>query len=253
MRADESSRKPRLRIGELAALAGTTPRAIRHYHSIGLLTEPERDESGYRRYGPEQFVRLVRIRRLRTLDMPLEQIAAHLSGPSDDHGDLQASLRSLAGDIGRQIEELRALRENVLDLASSDVATPAEVWQGALRAHGLLGDAAALPDGERAAVDLIDALHPEGVRAVIEQSSSLLRDPALPDRLRPLLERFRTLPDDDAAIEDLAREAAPLFPHSGNAPPVDVETMDRLLGDRFTEAQRHFLHRLRELIETEEG
>jgi DNA-binding transcriptional MerR regulator len=35
-----------LTIGDLARLAGTT---VRHYHAIGLLDEPPRDESGYRR------------------------------------------------------------------------------------------------------------------------------------------------------------------------------------------------------------
>ncbi len=31
-----------VKIGDAAAFAGTTPRAIRHYHEIGLLPEPER-------------------------------------------------------------------------------------------------------------------------------------------------------------------------------------------------------------------
>jgi DNA-binding transcriptional MerR regulator len=251
MRADESSRTPRLRIGELAELAGTTTRAIRHYHSIGLLNEPERDDSGYRRYGPEHLVRLVRIRRLRTLDMPLDKIAAHLSGAADEYGDLQASLRSLAGDIGRQIEELQALRQRVLDLASTKVAAPAELWQAALRTNELLDDDGSLPAGEQAAVDLLDALHPGGIEGLIEQSSGLLGDPTLAKRLEPLLERFRTLPEDESAIDELAREVAPLFPRSEAAPPVEVETMDRLMGQRFTRAQRRFLRRLRELLEAQ--
>ena len=40
-----------LTIGQLAAYAGVTVRTVRHYHQIGLLPEPERDASGYRRYG----------------------------------------------------------------------------------------------------------------------------------------------------------------------------------------------------------
>ena len=40
-----------LTIGELASYAGVTVRAVRHYHAKGLLPEPERDHSGYRRYG----------------------------------------------------------------------------------------------------------------------------------------------------------------------------------------------------------
>ncbi|WP_344167895.1 MerR family transcriptional regulator [Kribbella lupini] len=37
-----------LTISRLAAYAGVTVRAVRHYHQIGLLPEPERDHSGYR-------------------------------------------------------------------------------------------------------------------------------------------------------------------------------------------------------------
>jgi len=40
-----------LTISELASYAGVTVRAVRHYHAKGLLAEPERDHSGYRRYG----------------------------------------------------------------------------------------------------------------------------------------------------------------------------------------------------------
>lgn len=39
-----------VKIGDAAAFAGTTPRAVRHYHQIGLLPEPERGGDGRRRY-----------------------------------------------------------------------------------------------------------------------------------------------------------------------------------------------------------
>ncbi len=48
------SRKP-------ASLAGVTVRTIRHYHQIDLLAEPPRDANGYRRYGVQHLVRLLRI------------------------------------------------------------------------------------------------------------------------------------------------------------------------------------------------
>jgi DNA-binding transcriptional MerR regulator len=234
-----------LRIGELAELAGTTTRAVRHYHAVGLLAEPARDESGYRRYGPEHLVRLVRIRRLRALDMPLERIAAHLAGTP---GDLDGSLRSLADDLGRQIEALQALRARVLALAASNaLAAPAERWREALGVP-------ALPAEEQEAVALLDALHAQGVDGLLAQSSALLATPDLPGRLGPLLERFRELPDDEAAIETLADELAALLPRpDGAAPPVDLETMEKLLGERFTPPQRRVLRRLRGLLEEREA
>nr|WP_103531132.1 MerR family transcriptional regulator [Streptomyces sp. SM11] len=53
----------RIKIGDVAAFAGSTPRAIRHYHEIGLLPEPERGGDDRRRYGYEDLIRLLWIRR----------------------------------------------------------------------------------------------------------------------------------------------------------------------------------------------
>lgn len=49
---------------EVAQLAGTTLRTVRHYHEIGLLDEPERLPNGYKAYRTEHLVRLLQIRRL---------------------------------------------------------------------------------------------------------------------------------------------------------------------------------------------
>jgi DNA-binding transcriptional MerR regulator len=124
----QSVKDSRLRIGELAELAATTPRAIRHYHQLGLLAEPERDESGYRRYGPQHLIRLVRIRRLRSLGMPLGRIAASVGTESIDV-DIAPALRSLADEIQQEIERLADLRIRVLDIATSgSLADPAATW-----------------------------------------------------------------------------------------------------------------------------
>ena len=60
-----------LTIGRLASYAGVTIRAVRHYHHIGLLPEPERDASGYRTYDAAAVVRLIRIRTLSEAGVPL--------------------------------------------------------------------------------------------------------------------------------------------------------------------------------------
>jgi DNA-binding transcriptional MerR regulator len=256
VRSKESTASDRLRIGELARLAATTTRAIRHYHAIGVLSEPERDASGYRRYGADQLVRLIRIRRLRDLDMPLDQIAAHLSRDVREHGDLPTALPSLADDISRQIDDLEALRGKILGLAAAGgLPAPAETWSAALRRHGLLGDEDALPAGEAEAVELVDVLHPEGVEGVIAQASGLLSDPAVIERLTPLLQRFRALPADagDEVVEALAADYAAVFPRPESAPPaIELETMDKLIGHRLSPAQRRCMQRVRHLLEAGE-
>ncbi|SEG80489.1 DNA-binding transcriptional regulator, MerR family [Actinacidiphila yanglinensis] len=53
-----------LRIGDAAAAAGTTPRALRFYEQRGLLAAPERTASGQRRYSPADIARVRLIRDL---------------------------------------------------------------------------------------------------------------------------------------------------------------------------------------------
>ena len=53
-----------LTIGQLAEYAGVTIKAVRLYHRRGLLPEPPRDTSGYRRYTAEDAIALVKIRTL---------------------------------------------------------------------------------------------------------------------------------------------------------------------------------------------
>ena len=60
---------------EIAELAGTSLRAVRHYHEVGLLAEPERRANGYKQYGVRHLVRLLRVKRLVDLGFSLNQIA----------------------------------------------------------------------------------------------------------------------------------------------------------------------------------
>jgi DNA-binding transcriptional MerR regulator len=240
-----------LRIGEIAGLAGTTTRTIRHYHAIGLILEPDRDDSGYRRYGAADLVNLIRIRRLRALGMPLEQIATHIRAGED--ADVGPALSALARDIDEQIRQLNALRTQVLDLAASNAfADPADTWGQALHDHGLLANEQPLPDRERPAVELLDAFHPQGIAGVVEQASGLLSDRQRLDQLRPLIGQFRELTDDETEANALAEEIAHVIPRPENAapPPVDVDTMEALIGDRLTPAQRHCMRRVRQLLDS---
>ncbi|MYY83902.1 MULTISPECIES: MerR family transcriptional regulator [unclassified Streptomyces] len=63
-----------VRIGDAALFVGSTPRAIRHYHEIGLLPEPERGGDGRRRYGYEDMIRLLWIRRMADAGIALDDI-----------------------------------------------------------------------------------------------------------------------------------------------------------------------------------
>ena len=56
---------------KLARYVGVSVSTVRHYHQLGLLPEPERDGSGYRRYGADDVIALKRICTLARAGVPL--------------------------------------------------------------------------------------------------------------------------------------------------------------------------------------
>ncbi|MFI6293968.1 MerR family DNA-binding transcriptional regulator [Nonomuraea sp. NPDC050790] len=96
-----------VRIGDAAAFVGTTPRAIRHYHEIGLLPEPVRGGDGRRRYGYEDMIRLLWIRRMADAGIALDDIRAALADTAADSiadilERLEESLLAREADLRRQ-------------------------------------------------------------------------------------------------------------------------------------------------------
>jgi DNA-binding transcriptional MerR regulator len=71
-------------IGEVAALAGITVRALHHYDRIGLLSPSGRSSAGYRQYAPADLDRLHQVLLYRELGFPLEEVATLLDDPSAD-------------------------------------------------------------------------------------------------------------------------------------------------------------------------
>lgn len=107
-----------MRIGELAALAGISTRAVRHYHQLGLLPEPRRLANGYREYGLRAAVELTRIRRLTELGLSLEEIRDVLA---DDLGrELREVLSELDADLAEQEREIGERRARLAQLLAAD-------------------------------------------------------------------------------------------------------------------------------------
>ena len=91
---------------EIAELAGTTLRTVRHYHDVGLLPEPERRPNGYKQYRVAHLVRILRITRLTGLGFSLSRIAA--MGGADDHPE--HDLRALDAELAATIARLQRVR-----------------------------------------------------------------------------------------------------------------------------------------------
>ena len=86
-------------IQEIARLAGTTSRTLRHYDDIGLLPPTRIAHNGYRHYDAQALVRLQRILLLRELGLGLPQIADVL-GPSAGSGTQGSTGSGTRGPTG---------------------------------------------------------------------------------------------------------------------------------------------------------
>jgi DNA-binding transcriptional MerR regulator len=104
-------------IGQLASYAGVTIKAVRHYHQRGLLEEPPRDSSGYRRYGVEHAIELVKIKTLAEAGVPLARIKELLAAGPDQFATAIADIDSRLQD---RAAELVRTRERIAQLGAGD-------------------------------------------------------------------------------------------------------------------------------------
>jgi len=177
---------------ELADLAGTSLRSVRHYHEVGLLPEPERRSNGYKQYGVTHLMRLLRIKRLVDLGFSLAQIAD--LGDRDEYPE--EALRALDAELVAQIERLQTLRADLARILEQRVPTdlPAEL---AVAGRGQLSEA------DRNMVAVMGRLLGEEERTIY---AALLAD----DARVPSDDDFEALPEDadESVREDLAERMA---------------------------------------------
>lgn len=101
-------------IKEMEALSGMSRANIRFYEAEGLLA-PARDANGYRNYSDDDLAVLKRIRLLRSLRLPLEEIKALDSGSDDLLHALERHMVALSAewqDIDRSERVCRSMRDD---------------------------------------------------------------------------------------------------------------------------------------------
>lgn len=177
---------------ELAELAGTTVKAVRYYHRIGLLEEPERAANGYKRYRVKHLVRLLRIRRLVDLGVPPSGIPA--LEESDE--STEQTLRALDAELKASIERQQRMREELALI---------------LRRRGLVdlppgfdADVTDLSDVERSLLMIYASVLDATAMTTMRELHSTPRP--------PLQAEFDALPADadEATRQRLAEEYAPI-------------------------------------------
>lgn len=99
-------------IGRFAAATRLSIKALRHYHDLSLLEPAVIDpSSGYRHYRLGQVNRAEAIRTLRSLDVPLDDVALVLDGDEDQVTDvLRGHQQRLADELARHERMLGYVR-----------------------------------------------------------------------------------------------------------------------------------------------
>ncbi|MFI8894524.1 MerR family transcriptional regulator [Streptomyces paradoxus] len=125
-----------MRIGELAARAGTTTRTLRYYESRGLLPA-RRSGNGYRTYDESDLRLLRQIRTLQDFGFDLEETRPFVECLRAGHPEGDSCPASLAvyrrklGELDALIVQLSTVRETVSrQLARAELAAEAEVPGG---------------------------------------------------------------------------------------------------------------------------
>lgn len=111
---------------EIAHLAGTSLRTVRHYHELGLLDEPQRLSNGYKMYRTEHLVRLVQIRRLTGLGFSLAAIAGMSDGNTTEpfaSEPLESTLAEVDAELAASIVRLQEARAEIAELRRRPVQT----------------------------------------------------------------------------------------------------------------------------------
>ncbi|MFJ6753356.1 MerR family transcriptional regulator [Streptomyces sp. NPDC091266] len=203
----EDQRRTVLTIGQLAATAGVTVRTVRHYHHVGLLSEAERDASGYRRYGAQAALDLIRIRTLADAGVPLARIDALLHAQP---AEFASAVTDIDAALQRKIDQLTEYRRRITELAGGErLVLPAEVVAILNRMRGL-GVSERRVRLERDAWILMQALDPGAMPRRIRDKNAGFDDPETTRLYLACDQSFDWDPHDprlDRLIDDLdARE-----------------------------------------------
>ena len=163
-----------LTIGQLASYTGVTVRAIRHYHQRGLLAEPARDASGYRRYDGRAVVELIRIKTLAGAGVPLARVQELLGA---EPAQFAGAITQIDQALKEKIRELTQHRAKIAELTGGErLFLPPEIVEilDELRAMGVRERTVQI---ERDGWILVAALSPDLVPEWVSTKRAALDDP----------------------------------------------------------------------------
>jgi DNA-binding transcriptional MerR regulator len=215
-----------LTISQLAAYAGVTVRAVRHYHQIGLLPEPERDHSGYRTYDAAAVVRLIRIHTLADAGVPLARVQELLDAGPDEFAD---GVQEIDKELRAEVRRLQGNRKRIARLAAGEhLALPQSVVGYLDRLRGL-GVEERYIELERDAWIMVAAQVPH-LDAVIAKKHEDLDDPDMM-KLYSLVSGARDWPADDPRVVEVADILERLVTRAAEAGELGTDFFDDQFAD----------------------
>jgi DNA-binding transcriptional MerR regulator len=180
-------------IGQLAKYTGVTIKAIRHYHKLGLLDEPPRDSSGYRRYSAKHAIALIKIKTLADAGVPLSRIKELLSASPTQ---FSAEITEIDSKLQERLVELQRTRERLAQLSGGNrlfVSTEVADYLDQLR---LLGISENTVQMERDNWILLQSVSPKEAAIWIAEKLDAINDPEFREIYLEYDAAFDWSPDD---------------------------------------------------------
>jgi DNA-binding transcriptional MerR regulator len=163
-------------IGQLARYVGVSTKTVRVYHDKGLLPEPDRDSSGYRRYTAQHAIDLIKIRTLVEAGVPLARIRDLTAAPDEE---FRQALHHVDTDLTARIRQLRQTQQRLRELAGGHLhRLPPEVGSHLERLPHL-GFSPRWVALETDLWILVFATYPETAIELFHDQAQALTDPAL--------------------------------------------------------------------------
>lgn len=189
-----------LTIGQLARYVGVSTKTVRVYHEKGLLPEPDRDASGYRRYTAQDAVELIKIRALAEAGVPLARIVDLKAAPEET---FRRALGQIDDDLTARIRNLRHTQRRLRELAAGHTLLPAEINRH-LQHLGELGFSERWVAMESDLWTLVFTTHPEIALELFRDQAQAMTDPEL-RQLYLEYDRAHDLDPHDEFLTELAR------------------------------------------------
>jgi phosphoribosylaminoimidazole-succinocarboxamide synthase len=117
-------------IQEVARLAGTTSRTLRHYGDVGLLAPSRVGANGYRYYDADALVRLQRILLLRELGLGIPAVTQILEGGAADVDALVVHLRWLEQEKSRVDRQIASVEITIRSLRDGEQVLAERMFDG---------------------------------------------------------------------------------------------------------------------------